>query len=217
MRKLHNLIALALLAVSVPLAAAPCAGFTDVDDTSPFCPSVEWMTNRAITTGCAAGLFCPTAPVSRLAQAAFLQRAGGVLSTTVVMNDASIGALDLDTPTALCQSGDIAISGYPRTGLIDGMVSATASEGIDLLAALVKSTDAGANWTPVGTGVGAMFVPPSGWANVAALGALDLHVGDTVRFGIAVTRAAAGSTDLVDARCQLRVSLHNRNGSASPF
>jgi hypothetical protein len=31
--------------------ALPCAGFTDVDDTSPFCVNVTWLKNRRITLG----------------------------------------------------------------------------------------------------------------------------------------------------------------------
>ena len=27
--------------------AAPCSGFSDVDSASPFCPSVDWLKNRA--------------------------------------------------------------------------------------------------------------------------------------------------------------------------
>ncbi|RIK34837.1 MAG: hypothetical protein DCC58_21125 [Chloroflexi bacterium] len=33
---------------------AACVGFIDLAATSPFCPSVEWLKNRAITTGCTA-------------------------------------------------------------------------------------------------------------------------------------------------------------------
>ncbi len=59
----------------VPAAAsAPCAGFTDVDDASPFCASVTWLRNEGITTGCGPGTYCPSDPVSRLAMAAFLKR-----------------------------------------------------------------------------------------------------------------------------------------------
>ena len=29
---------------SPPSQAAPCVGFADVDDTSAFCPNVEWIT-----------------------------------------------------------------------------------------------------------------------------------------------------------------------------
>ena len=68
--------------VVAPVAlAAPCGGFTDVDDTNPahapFCDSVEWMKNRGITLGCTSTtLYCPNDPVSRLQMAAFLYRLG---------------------------------------------------------------------------------------------------------------------------------------------
>lgn len=57
--------------------AAPCAGFTDVDDSSSFCTSVAWMKNRGITLGCtSATLYCPNDYVTRLQMAAFLYRLG---------------------------------------------------------------------------------------------------------------------------------------------
>src|SRR5438477_9827195 len=40
------------MAVGGATVAAPCAGFTDVADTSGFCPNVEWLKNRQITLGC---------------------------------------------------------------------------------------------------------------------------------------------------------------------
>lgn len=71
--------ALVSLLVLVPAAAgaAPCAGFTDVDDSSSFCTSVAWMKNRGITLGCtSATLYCPNDAVTRLQMAAFLYRLG---------------------------------------------------------------------------------------------------------------------------------------------
>jgi hypothetical protein len=56
--------------------AAPCAGFTDVEDTSGFCTSVAWMKNRAITLGCDATHYCPADFVRRDQMAAFLYRLG---------------------------------------------------------------------------------------------------------------------------------------------
>jgi Chaperone of endosialidase/S-layer homology domain len=56
--------------------AAPCAGFTDVDDTSPFCVNVAWMKNRGITLGLTPTLYDPNSPVTRLQMAAFMYRLG---------------------------------------------------------------------------------------------------------------------------------------------
>ena len=65
-----------LFAVLAPTAwAAPCAGFADVDSSSPFCASVTWLKNQGITLGCGDGtIYCPNDPVSRLGMAAFLKR-----------------------------------------------------------------------------------------------------------------------------------------------
>lgn len=56
--------------------AAPCAGFTDVDDSSPFCVNVEWMKNRGITLGLTPTLYDPFSPVTRLQMAVFMYRLG---------------------------------------------------------------------------------------------------------------------------------------------
>jgi len=69
----------AILLASPAAQGAPCAGFTDVDDTSPYCVNVEWIRNRGITTGCAPGLYCPTDSVNRLSLAVFLNRLGDSL------------------------------------------------------------------------------------------------------------------------------------------
>lgn len=69
-------IAAVLLVAASNVWAAPCAGFTDVEDTSPFCASVEWIKNRRITQGCTATEYCPNAPLTRLQMAAFMARFG---------------------------------------------------------------------------------------------------------------------------------------------
>jgi hypothetical protein len=64
-----------VLGTSAAAWAAPCAGFTDLDDSSPFCASVDWVKNQGITVGCGTGsTYCPNDPVTRLAMAAFLKR-----------------------------------------------------------------------------------------------------------------------------------------------
>lgn len=79
MRFVRALPALFALALSPLALAAPCAGFTDADDASSFCASVEWMRNRGITLGCATNLYCPAESVNRLQLAVFLDRMGNVV------------------------------------------------------------------------------------------------------------------------------------------
>lgn len=66
--------ALFALGVNGEAGAAPCAGFTDVEDTSPFCVNVEWLRNRGVTLGCSATTYCPGDPVTRLQMAVFMNR-----------------------------------------------------------------------------------------------------------------------------------------------
>jgi hypothetical protein len=73
------LVGLALTIAGTSAAAAPCAGFTDVEDTNAFCPHVAWLRNRSITLGCTATLYCPSDPVTRLQMAAFMHRLGDAL------------------------------------------------------------------------------------------------------------------------------------------
>jgi hypothetical protein len=68
-----------LLILPIAAHAAPCAGFTDVDDSSSFCVNVVWVKNRNITLGCTSPtLYCPNNAVTRLQMAAFLNRLGNV-------------------------------------------------------------------------------------------------------------------------------------------
>ena len=78
MIRLARRLAIALLLAGWPLAgaAAPCAGFSDVDDASGFCTSIAWMKNRAITLGCTATQYCPNDFVRRDQMAAFMYRLG---------------------------------------------------------------------------------------------------------------------------------------------
>jgi hypothetical protein len=54
------------------------ATFTDVPCSSPFAPWVQELVARGITAGCAAGLYCPTDPVTRAQMAVFLTKTFGL-------------------------------------------------------------------------------------------------------------------------------------------
>lgn len=215
---LAALLALACGAASLPARAAPCAGFTDVDATSPFCPSVEWIKNRKVTLGCTSlTLYCPDNTVTRLQMAAFMQRLGTALTPVVVDIATTSAALDLDATPVVCQSADQLIADYPRRALVDASLAGTGPSGVDIGVRGVYSTNGGATWQPLNAVRPATFVPPSQWSQASDVGVLDLDVGTTVRFGVEASRVGAGSGDLSDSRCFLRTSLGSRDGSSSPF
>ena len=56
------------------------------------------------------------------------------------------------------------------------------------------------------------------WGLLADLGSADLAPGQNVRFGVRMSRGGlAGAANLTDSRCALRVLVHSRNGTTSPF
>jgi len=207
------------LATAMDAAAAPCAGFNDVDDTSQFCANVEWLKNRAITLGCTpATNYCPNEPVIRLAMAAFMNRLGTALTPVQLRVDAATGAIDLDVNAVVCQTTDFAVTGFPRRAYVDVNLAATGPADVDLAADLVFSADGGANWTNLNTVTSRGSLTANHWTSLADLGTADFAVGQTVRLGVRMTRGgAAGSADVSDSRCQMRALLHSRTGASSPL
>ena len=128
------------------------------------------------------------------------------------------GAATLGNGSVVCQTADTAITGFPRRAYVDAVFMATAGSATAFGADVVASLDGGATWSPVATQAGRGTVVANRWANARAQGSLDLAVGQTVRFGLLLTRGdAAGTVALADSRCHLRAVIGNRNGLTSPF
>lgn len=199
----------ALLAVpSRPAAAAPCAGFNDVDSTNVFCPDVQWLKNRGVTLGCAPEAFCPAEPVSRLSMAAFMNRLGRALTPERIEVSGSPGAIDLDgTSTIVCQTADFVIpaDSYARRFEVDAKLNAIAPGEAVIGTRVVATTNGGATWFATGQYMTAS-VAPQQWVQATALGNANLEAGQTIRWGIHVWRfVLPGTIDLSDSHCQLRV------------
>ena len=200
-----------------PIAtAAPCAGFTDVDDTvvgPAFCANVAWMKSRGITLGCTSTtLYCPNLSVSRLQMAAFMNRLGTAMTPFHLPVDTAPGAIDLDIAQVACQTQDYEVIGFARRAYVDSSFGATAVADVGLAADLVMSTDNGATWTPLNATINRGFVRANQWSTLADVAFADLVAGQNVRWGTRVTRGGlAGAADLSDSRCALRVLVYNRN------
>jgi hypothetical protein len=225
LRKLTLVMAAATAAfVTAPAAvAAPCAGFTDVDDTvvgATFCRYVEWLKNRAVTLGCTSTLYCPNDSVSRLQMAAFMNRLGTALTPVQIRVDTAPGAVDLDINAVVCQTADFVVAAgtFPRRAYVDVSFNGSAPADVGLAADVVMTTNGGATWTNLNTVVNRGFVPANQWGGLSDIGFADLDVGQTVRWGVRMTRGViVGTTDLSDSRCQLRALIYSRDGAVSPF
>ena len=118
----------------------------------------------------------------------------------------------------MCQTQDFAVADFPRRAYVDLSFSGNATADVGVAADIVMSANGGASWTNLNTVVNRGSVPANQWGSLSDIGFADLAVGQTVRWGVRMTRGGiAGATDLSDSRCQLRVLVYSRNGAASPF
>ena len=219
-------ILFALFAVSAVIAlpghAAPCAGFPDVDDTSQFCPNVEWLKNRQVTVGCGNGGYCPNDPVTRLSMSAFLQRLG------VALIPSTLGQVDLPSTvgptlanaTVVCGGpvNQLAPAPYARTARGHAMFLFKMSGSADVAVEFVESTD-GTNWTTASPqqtvsaddqqrAMVAVLLPPR-----------PLAPNLNYQYGLRITRKAGSATvgNPSEHRCRYRIYADNRNPATSPF
>jgi hypothetical protein len=197
---------------------ANCDVFTDVAGNSGFCPSIAWLKNREITTGCTSQtLYCPGLPVIRAAMAAFMDRLGGALSGILRVMQAQSGALDIDTDPLVCQTTNFAASGFARRAKVDGVLSALAG-GTDVGMALNASVsfDNGVTWTDVLANPGRKHLKANRWHSLGLLGHLDVPAGSTVRFALHLDRTGlAGGNQIADSHCHLRVRFDHSTGVSS--
>lgn len=135
--RIARAVLLSCALVHPPLAlAAPCAGFTDVDTSSPFCANVAWMKNRGITLGCTATLYCPDEFVTRLQMAAFLYRLG--FQNAFLQGGNSFGATaivgtDDNQPLEMHVNGTRAMRYEPRAispNVIGGSAASNVTAGV---------------------------------------------------------------------------------------
>jgi hypothetical protein len=225
MRLRHLLATLATtLALAAPAAqAAPCVGFSDVDETSPFCPNVEWVKNRAITLGCPspgpASQYCPNEPTLRIQMAAFLNRLGTTLTPVVLFKEDPLAATNLDLEPVVCQTGEYAVANYPRSANAKGSLLVRADGSFSAALWLVYSSDGGTTWLPMHTTSYGMYA--LGSANDFAqsdtfTGLVPLSVGTSYRFGLKAMRHSGGG-QIQDGACHLAVELRSRDGATSPL
>lgn len=202
MRKVFMLVAFAAVLGTSTATAAPCAGFTDIPDSSSFCSNVQWVKNRGVTLGCTATTYCPDAPVTRLAMAAFLNRLGTAQLPHYYARSETFADSTIVTGGVVCGTPGYPVTGYPRVLTAVGSVSHTASTAQTVGAVIVFSLDDGQTWndldqdaTTVATNI------PGGWATQTTIGRSGrFDPGMLASYGIKVTAAAVS-----EATCHITV------------
>lgn len=207
--------------VSAHVAAQQCDVFTDVQAADSFCPSVQWLKNRGITTGCTATQYCPANPVTRAQMALFLNRLGTATLPRVFWTTSN-GAAPVEVPqgngaTDYCTTAPIPAAAHPRIAVAHGYMSLQANGGDYLRMGL--------RYTPSGQApVYANFVSqtvrnPAGTYQLAwASNPVALVPGLSHTFAIRLSNnGQAGSTFLGDNECQLIVMVINDSPSTPPL
>jgi len=204
---------------AAPAVAAPCAGFTDVQDTDLFCTAVEWIRNRGVTIGCTStSVYCPAASVTRASMALFLNRLGTALTPRLEYVETALGVVDPDVEAALCATPQIASAAYPRQALVSVAFAGQSTGDLGYATRPMVSTDNGTSWTALTAPASDIRESVSGaaWTNSAASGLYAIPASQTVRFALVVNRQSGGA-DFAQARCQVAANVMNANGVSSPF
>jgi hypothetical protein len=222
-------VAMVVVVAHGPATAQNCAGFTDVPDDGPtgFCPNVEWLKNRSITLGCtSATLYCPSINVTRLAMAAFMNRLGTALTPIdLAPVNAAPAVVNPTLNPVVCPTPGpgfaVAVTSFPRRAYVSGAVHLSSpAVALDVVANVLVSTNNGASWTPIANSdhYAALYPgsSPAQHVSLAPFGWVDVAVGQTVRFGIGLSRFDGAGTS-VTAGCNLAVQIGNRNAGSSPL
>lgn len=195
---------------------AQCAGFTDLDLGSPFCPNVEWLRNRAITLGCTATTYCPGDAVSRLAMAAFLNRLGNALEPRFAHQSQTAVQAVANGDGVVCQTAAVDTGTYPRVAsLSSAMFYHQAPTTVRVATKVVYSINAGVAWLDF-SAVQAFAgnVAGSTASQSPAARPRVLPPQQNVLFGI---RVDTPSATLSDAGCELAVRLDSHTGASGAF
>ncbi len=207
--------AIALLVVAGVLFATGAALashlFSDVPTSAVYHDAASWLATRAVTLGCATGLFCPDDFVTRAQMALFMNRLGKALSPTYLTVGGGIAPVDPDALPVVCQTADYTPS-FPQRVRVDASVTLEPAGNMAVLVAVMRSTNGGTSWLemPPASGTAAGSSVAGEWFQVGSFGVENIVPGVPNRFGIRVQRWT-GTADTTNARCELLVQITNRN------
>ena len=231
MRIKHTFLVLAAALAATTAArsdAAPCAGFTDLDSTDPFCANIEWIRNRFVTHGClSTSVYCPNDLVFRDSMALFLRRLGNSLTGRLSINasNPALPFLDLDSAPQkhLCQSTPNFAVTFPLLGRAYAVVDASGGSNgpADIFVRMRESQDNGATWTDVSPMQIATLA--DGFNSRVSLRTMtpprEIPAGAKYDYVVAIGRLPGSATtgDLGQVRCEIIFQWGSRNATSSPF
>lgn len=203
-----------------PAQAQQCSVFTDVFTTDSFCPAVQWLRNRGITTGCTLTAYCPSNNVTRAQMALFMNRLGIALTPRLVNLQQGTGTgsnLTAGQFITVCptQASALPAVNYPQQLRARGTVSANLT-GSAVGLALYLSLNGGPFTSIVST---ELLINPTGdellhWSS----NVVSVAPGNSISVAVAIINRGAGTLNLQNnGRCAIEVEAFNANPSSPPF
>jgi hypothetical protein len=184
--------------------------FSDVPATAPYHAAASWLATRAVTLGCAVGLYCPNDVVTRGQMALFMNRLGVVLSPRSLFVTDSVNLTNFLNP--VCVTAPVTPP-YPQRVSIDAVTQVAPNNlSSSMHAYVAMSFNNGSTWTVdvVPASGSTSTTNPTGVFTVHEIAAFDLAPGVTHLFAIRLAQHAGGATAAA-VNCQIRVTVLNRN------
>jgi hypothetical protein len=214
-----------MMQITYTPASAQCETFTDVASAANYCAAVQWLKNRQVTTGCAAGMYCPNDNVTRAAMALFMNRLGKALSPEVLYQFGRPGAVVVKNapPYGIyCQTSDSTSTFEPLNHWTAAVTTATfsglADNPLAWRSVMVYSDDGGMTWNQVLNSNAHRASAAAGeWSEITNVAATPVAPGARYRAGILIARDDASSGNFTDSRCQIVVTIHNANAPSPPY
>jgi hypothetical protein len=206
-------------------ASAQCETFTDVAAAAAYCPAVQWLKNRQVTTGCAAGMYCPNDNVTRAAMALFMNRLGKALSPEILYQFGRPGAVTVKSAPPFgiyCQTSDSTSTFEPlnhwTAAVITSTFSGLADNALAWRSVIVYSDDGGTTWNQVlNSNAHRVSAAAGQWSEITNVAATPVPPGAKYRLGILIARDDASTGNFTDSRCQIIVTIHNANSASPPY
>lgn len=206
---------LALSAVMIASATYVARGshsFSDVPTGAFYHDAVEWIVNRAITAGCAVGLYCPDASVTRGSMAVFLRKLGIALTPTILN-----GAGFTMVPTLAGCPTTAYMPPFPQKAILHARVTTgSGPSGAHHNHILMKvSTDGGSTWSATDSFPFSISDDVGAGASAHTSTFSDYDVSPGTSYMFAVEIAIAGTA--ASGSCHVQAAFVNRNPTTSPL
>lgn len=217
-RKVQRRFAFMLALSAVMIASAVYVAraghsFSDVPTSAFYHDAVEWIVNRAITAGCAVGMYCPDATVTRGTMAVFMRKLGIALTSTILHGSGSVGVLP---PTAIAACPTMAYTPtFPQQAIVHSRVSTTSAATHEHHSLTKVSTNGGATWTATDSRPNSINATgPGFFAHTTYFTSYDVSPGIPYMFAVEIGVMA---TAPVTGVCHVQVEFVNRNPISPPL